>query len=165
MDCVVCYDSFNLSSRLPLLICSEGHTACAQCSAALDICPVCRSKSLSETKPNFALQDLIRASRNGDLCPQIPSDHILLGTKIAEGGFGVVYAAEWSDLPVAVKMVELTDVGKLQLQKEMNLLYNLNHPSIIRVYGISFFNDSIGIVMERASSSLPLPKFSFISNT
>ncbi|KAL0235325.1 hypothetical protein GEMRC1_001907 [Eukaryota sp. GEM-RC1] len=118
MDCFVCYQSFNLSSRLPLLICCEGHSACTECSASLNNCPICRTKCLTEKKTNFALQDLVQASRNGDLCPQIPSDHILLKTKIAKGGFAVVYAAEWSDLPVAVKMVELTEKGKLLLQKK-----------------------------------------------
>ncbi|KAL0240951.1 hypothetical protein GEMRC1_006187 [Eukaryota sp. GEM-RC1] len=116
------------------------------------------SKSLfSRQKPNFALQDLIKASRDGDLCPQIPSDQILLGEKIAEGGFAIVYAAKWIDMPVAVKMVSLTEKGRVRLQLEMNLLFNLQHPSILRVFGLSFFDDTIGIVMEKASSSLPSP--------
>ncbi|KAL0235786.1 hypothetical protein GEMRC1_002368 [Eukaryota sp. GEM-RC1] len=84
MDCFVCYQSFNLSSRLPLLICCEEHTACTECSASLNNCPICRTKCLTEKKTNFALQDLVQASRNGNLCPQIPSDHILLGAKIAK---------------------------------------------------------------------------------
>ncbi|KAL0241403.1 hypothetical protein GEMRC1_006638 [Eukaryota sp. GEM-RC1] len=109
MDCIICLEPFNLSSRLPLLICSEGHTACAQCASSLTICPLCRSPCLADKKPNFALQDLIKASRDGDLCPQIPSDQILLGEKIAEGGFAILYAAKWIDMPVAVKMVSLTE--------------------------------------------------------
>ncbi|KAL0236070.1 hypothetical protein GEMRC1_002652 [Eukaryota sp. GEM-RC1] len=143
MHCFGCCKSFNLSSRLPLLVCGEGHSACTECSASLDVCPFCRIECLREKKPNSCILDLVIASNKGDLCPQISPDHILLGAKIAEDDFAVVFAAEWSDLPVAVKMVALTDKGKLELQKEMNLLYNLNHPSIIRVYGISFFNDSI----------------------
>ncbi|KAL0251717.1 hypothetical protein GEMRC1_000929 [Eukaryota sp. GEM-RC1] len=157
MECFCCCESFNLSDRIPLLICGEGHTACSECSAQLIKCPLCTSNCLEERKVIFALQDLVQASRNGDLCPQIPSNQIVLGERIAEGGFAVVYSATWFDLPVAVKMVSLTEKGKLKLQQELNLLINLNHPSILRVFGISFFQDSIGIVMERASSSLPAP--------
>ncbi|KAL0251282.1 hypothetical protein GEMRC1_000495 [Eukaryota sp. GEM-RC1] len=160
MECFSCCEAFNLSNRLPLLICGEGHSACSKCSAKLNKCPLCASNCLEERKVNFALQDLVQASRNGDLCPQIPSNQIVLGERIAEGGFAVVYSAKWFDLSVAVKMVSLTEKGKLKLQQELNLLINLNHPSILRVFGISFFPDSIGIIMESASSSLPLPKLS-----
>ncbi|KAL0251020.1 hypothetical protein GEMRC1_000234 [Eukaryota sp. GEM-RC1] len=54
-------------------------------------------------------------------------------------------------------MVSLKKRGKLKLQQELNLLINLNHPSILRVFGISYFQDDVGIVMEKASSSLPSP--------
>ncbi|KAL0238261.1 hypothetical protein GEMRC1_012734 [Eukaryota sp. GEM-RC1] len=112
MDCFVCCESFNLSNRVPLLICCEGHTCCSQCSESLNQCPLCRSDCLAERKVNYALQDLVKASRDGELCPQIPSDQIVLGDKIAEGGFADVYSAKWFDLPVAVKMVSLTEHAK-----------------------------------------------------
>ncbi|KAL0251962.1 hypothetical protein GEMRC1_001174 [Eukaryota sp. GEM-RC1] len=50
----------------------EGHTACSHCSAQLNRCPLCASHCSEERKVNFTLQDLVQASRNGDLCPQIP---------------------------------------------------------------------------------------------
>ncbi|KAL0251912.1 hypothetical protein GEMRC1_001124 [Eukaryota sp. GEM-RC1] len=157
MDCFVCCESFNLSQRVPLLICSSGHTCCSKCLASLRNCPICRLECTQERKVNFALQELIKASRDGELCPQIPSDQIVLGDKIAEGGFAAVYAAEWYDVPVAIKMVSLSEKGRLQLQREMSLLFNLTHPSILRVFGITYINDSIGIVMEKASSPIPSP--------
>ncbi|KAL0238118.1 hypothetical protein GEMRC1_012591 [Eukaryota sp. GEM-RC1] len=46
----------------------------------------------------------------------------------------------------------------------MSLLVQLNHPAVLRVYGLSYWEDRIGIVMERASSSLPCPN-SFSSVT
>ncbi|KAL0235269.1 hypothetical protein GEMRC1_001851 [Eukaryota sp. GEM-RC1] len=118
MNCFGCCKPFNLSSRLPLLVCGEGHSACTECCASLDVCPFCRIECLKEKKPNSCILDLVIASNKGDLCPQISPDHILLGAKIAEDDFAVVFAAEWSDLPVAVKMVALTDKGKLELQKK-----------------------------------------------
>ncbi|KAL0237935.1 hypothetical protein GEMRC1_012409 [Eukaryota sp. GEM-RC1] len=160
MDCFVCCESFNLSNRVALLICCEGHTCCSECSEFLNQCPLCRSDCLEERKVNFALQDLVKASRDGELCPRIPSDQIVLGDKIAEGGFADVYSAKWFDLHVAIKMVSLTEKGRIELHREMNLLFNLNHPAVLRVFGTTFFDDSIGIVMELASSPLPLPKSS-----
>ncbi|KAL0237733.1 hypothetical protein GEMRC1_012207 [Eukaryota sp. GEM-RC1] len=38
----------------------------------------------------------------------ISSKQIVLGERIAEGGFAVVYAAIWFDLHVAIKMMSLT---------------------------------------------------------
>ncbi|KAL0230876.1 hypothetical protein GEMRC1_010281 [Eukaryota sp. GEM-RC1] len=146
MECFSCFESFNLSDRIPLLICGEGHTTCSECSAKIVKCPLCATNCPEERKVNFALKDLVEASRNDRS-----------RKRIAEGGFAVVYAAKWFDLPVAIKMVSLSEKGKLKLKQELNLLINLNHPSILRVFGISFFQDSIGIVMERASSAIPSP--------
>ncbi|KAL0237929.1 hypothetical protein GEMRC1_012403 [Eukaryota sp. GEM-RC1] len=154
MDCFSCCKPFNLSKRLPLLLCDFGHTACAHCASSLKQCPICRTDSPL----------LIEAARKGDLCPEIPANQIKLFNKIDEGGFAVVYAAEWFQLPVAVKMISLTEKGRLKLQKEMNLLIQLNHPAVLRVYGLCFWEDRIGIVMERASSSLLSPNsFSFLT--
>ncbi|KAL0238506.1 hypothetical protein GEMRC1_012979 [Eukaryota sp. GEM-RC1] len=157
MDCFVCCESFNLSNRVPLLICCEGHTCCSECSESLNQCPLCRGDCLEDRKVNYALQDLVKASRDGELCPQIPSDQIVLEEKIAEGGFADVYSAHWFDLPVAIKMVSLTEKGRIELQREMNLLFFLNHPAVIRVFGTTYFDNSIGIVMELASSPPPPP--------
>ncbi|KAL0230960.1 hypothetical protein GEMRC1_010365 [Eukaryota sp. GEM-RC1] len=157
MDCCCCCQSFNSSDRIPLLICRGGHTVCSRCSGSLNNCPVCRIDCFRDRVVNDALHDLVKASRDGHLCPRILSDHIILEDMIAEGGFAIIYAAKWSLLPVAVKLVSLTEKGRLKLQREMNMISNLSHPSIIRVFGISFFHDTVGIVMEKASSSLPTP--------
>ncbi|KAL0238111.1 hypothetical protein GEMRC1_012584 [Eukaryota sp. GEM-RC1] len=164
MDCILCCQPFNLSRHLPLILCREAHTSCAQCALSLDNCPFCRTHSPLEKRPNLALRDLLQAAQDGDLCPKIPSDQVELHEKIDEGGFAAVYAAEWFKLPVAVKLISLTEEGRINLQKEMNLLLQLNHPAVLRVYGLSYWEDRIGIVMERASSSLPCPNsFSFIT--
>ncbi|KAL0214075.1 hypothetical protein P9112_006259 [Eukaryota sp. TZLM1-RC] len=90
-------------------------------------------------------------------CPEINASDIQLGEKIGEGGFASVYAARWFSLDIAVKMVSLTEEGKKLLKKEIALLSFLNSPAILRVFGIAYFDDKIGIVMERATSSLPTP--------
>ncbi|KAL0214046.1 hypothetical protein P9112_006230 [Eukaryota sp. TZLM1-RC] len=90
-------------------------------------------------------------------CPEINASDIQLGEKIGEGGFASVYSARWFSLDIAVKMVSLTEEGKKLLKKEIALLSFLNSPAILRVFGIAYFDDKMGIVMERATSSLPTP--------
>ncbi|KAL0246199.1 hypothetical protein GEMRC1_007413 [Eukaryota sp. GEM-RC1] len=90
MDCFVCYEPFDLFRHLPLLLCDLGHTACAKCARSLNICPICRKPSSSEKHPNFALRDLLQATHDGDLCPEIMSDQIDLLDKIDEGGCAIV---------------------------------------------------------------------------
>ncbi|KAL0238439.1 hypothetical protein GEMRC1_012912 [Eukaryota sp. GEM-RC1] len=109
MDCILCCQPFNLSRHLPLILCREAHTSCAQCALSLDHCPFCRTHSPLEKRPNLALRDLLQAAHDGDLCPKIPSDQVELHEKIDEGGFAAVYAAEWFKLPVAVKLISLTE--------------------------------------------------------
>ncbi|KAL0249604.1 hypothetical protein GEMRC1_004834 [Eukaryota sp. GEM-RC1] len=109
MDCFICCKSFNLTDRIPVLICGEGHTTCSRCSESLTNCPVCGIQCFVERKINLALQDLVKASRDGALCPRIPSDQIILGENIGDGGFATVYSAEWLNLSVAIKVVDLTE--------------------------------------------------------
>ncbi|KAL0244426.1 hypothetical protein GEMRC1_008510 [Eukaryota sp. GEM-RC1] len=157
MDCPFCCHSYNLSIRIPVIICSRAHTCCAKCADRLSTCPFCRHRCFSSKKVNFGLKDLVEAAQNGDMCPQIPSSQIQVKEEIAEGGFAIVYDALWFSLPVAVKMVSLTSEGRIKLQQELSLLHNLSHPAILRVFGISYFGDRIGIVMEKATSHLPTP--------
>ncbi|KAL0226000.1 hypothetical protein P9112_013324 [Eukaryota sp. TZLM1-RC] len=96
-------------------------------------------------------------SPQGLSCPEISADDLQLGYNIGEGGFASVYAAHWFQVEVAVKMVSLSEEGKAQLKKEIGLLSLLNSPVILRVFGIAYIDKSIGIVMERASSSLNVP--------
>ncbi|KAL0209760.1 hypothetical protein P9112_009844 [Eukaryota sp. TZLM1-RC] len=77
--------------------------------------------------------------------------------KIGRGGFATVYAAQWFSHDVAVKLIALTDEGETKLKKEIGLLSLLNHPGIIRVYGVTYLDGKMGIVMDRASSSLHTP--------
>ncbi|KAL0209771.1 hypothetical protein P9112_009855 [Eukaryota sp. TZLM1-RC] len=77
--------------------------------------------------------------------------------KIGRGGFATVYAAQWFSHDIAVKLIALTDEGETKLKKEIGLLSLLNHPGIIRVYGVTYIDGKMGIVMDRASSSLHTP--------
>ncbi|KAL0235049.1 hypothetical protein GEMRC1_001631 [Eukaryota sp. GEM-RC1] len=158
MECPVCCSSFDTRSLLPLIVCEEGHTLCSNCSSSVKKCPFCRNPCLKDRRVNHTLKAVLDAAGTGDLCPQIPGDQIVVKDCIGQGGFADVHAGEWFGLPIALKKVSLTDLGRLTLQRELSLLIKLNHPSILRVYGLSCFGESdIGIVMEKAATSLPCP--------
>ncbi|KAL0228736.1 hypothetical protein GEMRC1_013356 [Eukaryota sp. GEM-RC1] len=85
MNCFICSESFDLSERIPLLVCSAEHTCCSTCSTSLQQCPICHLECVKEMKVNLSLQDLIKASRDGEICSQIVAKD-----KIAEEEFQTV---------------------------------------------------------------------------
>ncbi|KAL0230979.1 hypothetical protein GEMRC1_010384 [Eukaryota sp. GEM-RC1] len=160
MECSICCVPFNTSTLLAYIVCSEGHSVCSLCSDRLDLCPFCRSPCLSEKKPNIALNSIVSAARSGSLCTQIPCEQIDVFSPIGRGGSATVFAALWMGMSVAIKTVSLSDKSLQKLQRELSFLVKLNHPAVLRVFGLSFFHNTqteIGIVMERASTSLPTP--------
>ncbi|KAL0210076.1 hypothetical protein P9112_010160 [Eukaryota sp. TZLM1-RC] len=93
-------------------------------------------------------------------CREIPPNEItidIVNGEIGRGGFATVFAAQWFSHFVAIKVVALTNEGETNLKKELGLLSLLNHPGIIRVYGVTYLDGKMGIVMDRASSSLHTP--------
>ncbi|KAL0213889.1 hypothetical protein P9112_006073 [Eukaryota sp. TZLM1-RC] len=90
-------------------------------------------------------------------CSEINPHDIVLGEKIGRGGFASVLSARWFSLSVAVKLVFLSDEGRAKLKKEVALLSMLNSPAILRVFGVTYIDDMIGIVMELATSCLGVP--------
>ncbi|KAL0208843.1 hypothetical protein P9112_011430 [Eukaryota sp. TZLM1-RC] len=80
-----------------------------------------------------------------------------LGQYIAQGGFARVHAAKLDGVDVAVKLVDFTDERETLLLKEVKLLIRANSPRVLRVFGIVRIDGQIGIVMERATSSLEVP--------
>ncbi|KAL0213985.1 hypothetical protein P9112_006169 [Eukaryota sp. TZLM1-RC] len=97
------------------------------------------------------------SSHSKHSCPEIDPVDIELGEKIGQGGSAIVHSAKWFCLAVAIKLVFLTDEGKAKLKKEISLLSMLNSPAILRVFGVTYIDDKIGIVMELATSSLKVP--------
>ncbi|KAL0213973.1 hypothetical protein P9112_006157 [Eukaryota sp. TZLM1-RC] len=97
------------------------------------------------------------SSHSKHSCPEIDPADIELGEKIGQGGSAIVYSAKWFCLAVAIKLVFLSDEGKAKLKKEISLLSMLNSPAILRVFGVTYIDDKIGIVMELATSSLSVP--------
>ncbi|KAL0209978.1 hypothetical protein P9112_010062 [Eukaryota sp. TZLM1-RC] len=92
-------------------------------------------------------------------CPVIESSNLAINynQKLGQGGFATVYAARWFSLEVAVKIVDIVNEGKAKLKKEIGFLTKLNYPCVLRVFGITYINNQIGIVMEKADGKLQIP--------
>ncbi|KAL0210078.1 hypothetical protein P9112_010162 [Eukaryota sp. TZLM1-RC] len=92
-------------------------------------------------------------------CPIIDSSNLTINynQKLGQGGFATVFAARWFSLEVAVKIVDIANEGKAKLKKEIGFLTKLNYPCVLRVFGITYINNQIGIVMEKADGKLQIP--------
>ncbi|KAL0218050.1 hypothetical protein RCL1_008898 [Eukaryota sp. TZLM3-RCL] len=159
MDCCICLQGFDSSTRVPYIICCNNHSVCKSCFPQLRSCPFCRSNILPNPLRDRDLGKVVSSVLKGDFIKTIPPFELddALNIRIGSGGFGCVYANSWMGSDVAVKVVDLSEDGKRRLRREVAFMSRLNHPSVIRVFGICEFADKIGIVMERGDGCLPIP--------
>jgi len=70
----------------------------------------------------------------------------------ARGGFGKVYMAKWRKENVVVKVMEAnSEEDEQAVKSEANITLRLNHPNVIKLFGITCVNrKQHGIVMEKA---------------
>ena len=57
---------------------------------------------------------------------------------LGEGGFAKVFDGRWNEKKVAVKRVQLLDVGSTQ---EEEALQRLNHPNVIKLFHVENNDD------------------------
>ncbi|KAL0209815.1 hypothetical protein P9112_009899 [Eukaryota sp. TZLM1-RC] len=157
MNCISCREAFDSTQCQPMLICKDNHSVCALCAKNLLHCNICNANALPQSKKNHSLLNLVIASNVGSFSPEIPSSDIKIGRKIGEGGQAVVYEGTWCGAPVALKAVSLTEEGVSLLKREVSFLSRLANPHILRVFGLTYLEDKVAIVMEKASGSLNTP--------
>ncbi|KAL0225861.1 hypothetical protein P9112_013185 [Eukaryota sp. TZLM1-RC] len=157
LSCPHCSMDFNEESRVPLVVCSQRHSVCGVCSDAVESCPICNEDILPSPEVNLSLRDIAKASCKEDLCVHIPSNQVKLLHMIGQGGYAQVFAASWFDSDVAAKTVALTEEGKKRLRKEIGIMAKIDHPFILRVFGLVSLMDRLAIIMELAEGSLPVP--------
>lgn len=85
----------------------------------------------------------------------IPSGKLFYGDKVAEGGFGEVYKGTYNNLIVAIKRSKtktnsLSEDEKNIFVREMKTMARLDHPNIIKVFGLRVKADGFAIAMEWA---------------
>lgn len=121
---------------------------------------------LSEKPTNQSQQQQQQQlTRNGSLTTQgldgclIPVTNIKMLNKLGDGSFGVVNKGEWSSpsgktIEVAVKVLKqevMAQPGALDdFVKEVNVMHQLNHPNLIRLFGIVLSFPSLMMVTELA---------------
>ncbi|KAG2385704.1 hypothetical protein C9374_003519 [Naegleria lovaniensis] len=79
----------------------------------------------------------------------IPIEDIEIVKKIGEGSNGTVYQGKWNNKDVALKTLKFDDhdMGE-EFEKEAAMLSVVNHPSIVKLYGISLSGSRKYIVVE-----------------
>ncbi|KAL0225920.1 hypothetical protein P9112_013244 [Eukaryota sp. TZLM1-RC] len=157
LSCPHCSMDFNEESRVPLVVCSQRHSVCGVCSDAVESCPICNEDILPSPEVNLSLRDIAKASCKEDICVHIPSNQVKLLHMIGQGGYAQVFAASWFDSDVAAKTVALTEEGKKRLRKEIGIMAKIDHPFILRVFGLVSLMDKLAIIMELAEGSLSVP--------
>ena len=71
--------------------------------------------------------------------------------KIGQGGFGAVYAGLWHETPIAFKKLHYQGMSKKHQESfttEVAVLAALNHPNVVKMFGVVVETNNIGIVME-----------------
>uniref|UniRef100_A0A0R3RGR3 Tyrosine-protein kinase n=1 Tax=Elaeophora elaphi TaxID=1147741 RepID=A0A0R3RGR3_9BILA len=91
---------------------------------------------------------------------QLAHEQIERNKKLGEGAFGEVWEGTLNlgvfrgYIPVAIKTLHSRNLStdeRIKFLREANLMLKLNHPNIIRFYGVATLKDPIMIVMEFAS--------------
>ncbi|KAL0251125.1 hypothetical protein GEMRC1_000339 [Eukaryota sp. GEM-RC1] len=161
LQCKICEESFNGKDRLPTVICKNQHTSCLICASSVSTCPFCRSPKLSEPVTNLGLLGVVTSSKTGEFLCEISENELQVDfTKpLGVGGSSRVYHGTWSNAAVAIKVVLCkSEKDRVRLRKELLTMFNLNHPCVLRVFGLVWLPENqLGIVMEKASASLTVP--------
>jgi len=74
-----------------------------------------------------------------------------LGSKIGQGGFSIIYKGIWNYLPVAVKVIfdpNVTEDLLSEFNNEIKMLFNLRHPNIVLLIGISSRPQKLALITE-----------------
>ncbi|KAL0220814.1 hypothetical protein RCL1_000668 [Eukaryota sp. TZLM3-RCL] len=156
ISCCVCFREYNATTVKPHIICHNNHSCCHSCFPNLPDhrCPFCHSPVVPNPQLNRGL--LVALGQQSSI-RTIPSNEFSFNQPIGSGTFGTVYASDWQGIPVAIKLVSLTNDARRRLNRELSFMQNLNHPLVVRVFGLTEYNGQIGIVMERGDTTLPSP--------
>ncbi|KAI6171723.1 Tyrosine-protein kinase [Aphelenchoides besseyi] len=103
---------------------------------------------------------------------ELRNENVELGRTIGSGNFGTVYRGRLKqkrqNLDVAVKIASfnLTKAKIKELMREARLMRKLNHPNVVKLYGVALDKEPLQIVMEyvRGGSLDSFLRFNKVSN-
>ncbi|CAI4233322.1 unnamed protein product [Auanema sp. JU1783] len=110
-----------------------------------------RRASLSTEETMLRLEErasLSSSDYSGQIIPSINGASIKIHERIGKGAFGEVYCGTWDikgERSVAVKAIYQADE---QIEKEAQVLCSLDHPNIVRLYGMTRDGTRLLLVFE-----------------
>lgn len=142
-------------------VCIAEWITCQQQDGRHPTCPECRrpiQQDATQLRVNNALREAIVGLRAAPVT-QLRSIDINLSDRIlGRGATGEVVAGDWLGTPVAVKKMLTQSVfpeAKRVFQREINILSTLQHPNILRLYGIyELDKNTDALVLELGTRSL-----------
>ncbi|CAG0906935.1 unnamed protein product [Cyprideis torosa] len=156
ISCDICFELFTTAEdHRPMVICSNGHNLCFSCSGLVNECPTCKEQCLPKPIRNIALEKVIKENMLAlASVPEIDSTEIVdLGRRLGRGSSAEVKAGLWNNEEVAVKVFQIEDSDSYlkALKIESSFATRLQHPNVVRIYGITRMqSDTPAIVMEQA---------------
>ncbi|PRP78612.1 potassium transporter [Planoprotostelium fungivorum] len=76
-------------------------------------------------------------------------DDVTVQEIIGKGHFGEVYKGEWNETTVALKgLKNLNPEMETKWREEIHLLRRLNHPNVVRLLGVTHYNNQFLMVLE-----------------
>jgi serine/threonine protein kinase len=103
-----------------------------------------------------ASQQKIKSFLENNDCFSIANYHVIK-KKIGMGSFATIYHGIEKDIAkdVAIKRIHVKDIKKIapNVKKEIEIMKDLSHPNIIKMYDVIYENDfdNVNIIMEYAS--------------
>eukprot|EP00761_Pharyngomonas_kirbyi_P000235 gb/GECH01000235.1/.p1 GENE.gb/GECH01000235.1/~~gb/GECH01000235.1/.p1 ORF type:complete len:564 (+),score=72.64 gb/GECH01000235.1/:1-1692(+) len=155
LECEVCFGKFS-SNRKPFIVCEEGHTSCKECVSRVKTCPFCRNNVFENLIINRSLLNTIsNINKHVNRLTMIPRDEFnLSGYLIRQESMADIYSAEWNGNPVTIKKLRMNISQKQEqaLKEEILTQLKLQHPFILKVYGITQMDGKVAIVMENSDN-------------
>ena len=70
---------------------------------------------------------------------QLRANMVSIGKRLGQGSFGVVYAGTWRGVRCAIKFMHAQVIQ--ELQQECSIMDSIDHPNIVRLYGVAVEDD------------------------
>src|SRR5579883_1219689 len=100
------------------------------------------SNTPSNKRIYLSAKNIPKITTNTDKISSIPNlgNEVRRGKLIGSGSFGEVFKGEWKGKEIAMKKLlkESETTISSQFMKEAQILYSINHPNVIRFYGLYY---------------------------